>query len=183
MHSAGFRWMTAAYFLQTLAMIAISVHLIAFLTERGDGATFAATVTGLIGAAQVGARIITTMLDRRLSLVTLTAIVFVLQALALVILVVWDHPAGVIATVVLLGIGRGAVTLVRPGLLADLYGRVHFGTINGMQTLVIAAARAIAPVATGAAYAFSGGYTPVIWVLAGISLISAVAMMRVPNNA
>ncbi len=94
--------MTAAFFLQTLASIAISVHLIAFLTERGDGATFAATVTGLIGAAQVAARIFTTLLDRRLSLIVLTAIIFLLQALALVILVVWPHPAGVVATVILL---------------------------------------------------------------------------------
>lgn len=179
MHSSGFRWMTAAFFLQTLASIAISVHLIAFLTERGDGATFAATVTGLIGAAQVAARIFTTLLDRRLSLITLTAIVFLLQALALVVLVVWSHPAGVVATVILLGMGRGAVTLIRPGLLADLYGRVHFGTINGIQTLVVAGARAIAPVATGAAYVLAGGYTPVIWGLAVISLLSALVMVRV----
>ena len=179
MHSAGFRWMTAAFFLQTLASIAISVHLIAFLIERGDGATFAATVTGLIGAAQVVARIFTTLLDQRLSLITLTAIVFLLQALAMVVLVVWPHPAGVVATVILLGMGRGAVTLIRPGLLADLYGRTHFGTINGIQTLVVAGARAIAPVATGAAYALGGGYTPVIWGLAVISLLSALAMLPV----
>lgn len=181
--SAGFRWMTAAFFLQTLASIAIGVHLIAYLTERGDGATFAATATGLIGAAQVAARIITTMLDRRLSMVVLTAIVFVLQALALVILVVWQQPAGVILTVILLGMGRGAVTLIRPGLLADLYGRKHFGTINGIQSLVISSARAIAPVATGVAYVLAGGYAPVIWVLAGISLLSAIAMLRVPGAA
>ena len=183
MRSSGFRWMTLAFFLQTLASIAISVHLIAFLTERGDGATFAATVTGLIGAAQVAARIVTTMLDRRLSLVMLTAIVFVLQAAALVILVLWAQPAGVIVTVILLGMGRGAVTLIRPGLLADLYGRTFFGTINGMQTLVIAGARALAPVAAGVTYALAGGYNPVIWGLAGISLLSALAMLRVPRTA
>jgi|GEM_PF-39077 len=182
-HSAGFRWMTAAFFLQTLASIAIGVHLIAYLTERGDGATFAATVTGLIGAAQVAARIVTTVLDRRLSMVILTSIVFALQALALVILVVWQQPAGVIITVILLGMGRGAVTLIRPGLLADLYGRKHFGAINGIQSLVISSARAIAPVATGVAYVMAGGYTPVIWVLAGISLLSAIAMLRVPGAA
>lgn len=179
LHDTGFRWMTVAFFLQMLASIAISVHLIAYLTERGDGATFAATAAGLIGAAQVAARIVTTLLDRRISLITLTAIVFVLQALALAILVLWVHPAGVIVAVTLLGMGRGAVTLIRPGLIADLYGREHFGAINGMQTLVVTGGRAIAPVATGAAYTLAGSYTPVLWALAGISLVSAAAMLRV----
>lgn len=176
---AGFRWMTIAFFLQTLASIAIGVHLIAYLTERGDGARFAATVTGLIGAAQVVARIVTTLLDRRISLITLTATVFMLQAVALAVLVLWVHPAGVIVAVILLGMGRGAVTLIRPGLIADLYGPKHFGAINGMQTLVVTGGRALAPVATGVAYTITGGYTLVLWALAGISVLSAVAMLRV----
>lgn len=182
LRDTGFRWMTVAFFLQTLASIAIGVHLIAYLTERGDGATFAATATGLIGAAQVAARIMTTLLDRRLSLVVLTAIVFLLQTVALVVLILWEHPAGVIVAVILLGMGRGAVTLTRPGLIADLYGRTHFGTINGMQTLVVTGGRAIAPVATGVAYTLAGSYTPVLWALAGISLLSSVAMLQVDTR-
>lgn len=157
--------------------------MIAFLIERGDGATFAAAATGLIGAAQVAARIVTTLLERRVPLVTLTAIVFLLQAAALVLLLIWVSPAGVIASVILLGMGRGAITLIRPGLLADLYGRQHFGTINGAQTMIVAAARALAPVATGAAYTLADGYPPVIWGLAGITILSAAAMMKVPSHA
>lgn len=182
-HSAGFRWMSIAFFLQTLASIAIGVYMIAFLIERGDGATFAAAATGLIGAAQVAARIVTTLLERRVPLVTLTAVVFLLQAAALVLLLIWVSPAGVIASVILLGMGRGAITLIRPGLLADLYGRQHFGTINGAQTMIVAAARALAPVATGAAYTLADGYPPVIWGLAGITILSAAAMMKVPSHA
>ncbi|MDQ4076586.1 MAG: MFS transporter [Chloroflexota bacterium] len=178
----SFRWMTLAFFLHTLALIAISVHLIAYLTERGDGATFAATVAGLIGAAQVTARIVTTLLDRRVSLITLTAIVFFLQAVALVILVTWHHTAGVIAAVILLGMGRGAVTLIRPSLIIDLYGRAYFGAINGIQALVVTSGRALAPVAAGIGYTVAGGYPPVIWVLVGISLIAAVAMLNVSKG-
>lgn len=179
MRDADFRWMTLAFFLHTLALIAISVHLIAYLTERGDGAIFAATVAGLIGAAQVAARIVTTLLDQRVSLVTLTAIVFLLQAVTLVILVAWHHPAGVIAAVVLLGMGRGAVTLIRPSLIVDLYGRAHFGAINGIQALVVTSGRALAPVAAGIGYTIAGGYPAVIWVLVAISLLATIAMLRV----
>jgi hypothetical protein len=97
----------------------------------------------------------------------------------MVTLLWWENVAGVMVTVILLGVARGSVTLIRPGMLADFYGRTHFGTINGWQTLVIASSRGIAPVAMGIAYTFWGGYPPVIWALAVISVASAVAMLRV----
>lgn len=177
LHSPGFWWMTLAFFLQTFASTAIAVHLIAYLTERGDGATFAATVTGLIGAAQVAARIVITVLDRRFSLISLTAFIFALQALAIGILVLWTDPAGVIFSVIFLGMGRGAVTLIRPGLIADLYGSANFGAISGWQSFVLTWARALAPVAMGVGYAVFGGYTPMLWILAAISGASALAML------
>lgn len=177
LRSPAFRWMTLAFFLQTFSSIAIGVHLIAYLTERGDGATFAATATGLIGAAQVAARIITTMLDRRFSLFLLTAFIFALEAAAIVILVLWKHPAGVILAVIFLGTGRGAVTLIRPGLIADLFGSNNFGSISGAQSFILTWARALAPVAMGAGYTAFGGYTPMLWIFAAITAIAAAAML------
>jgi MFS family permease len=173
----GFWWISLAFFLQTFASIAIGVHLIAYLTERGDGATFAATATGLIGAAQVAARIATTVLEGRFSLISLTAIVFAVEAIAIAVLVLWQAPAGVIVAVVMLGMGRGAVTLIRPALIAQLYGRASFGAISGVQTLILTGARALAPVAAGAGYAVLGGYTPVLWVLAVVSVLSGLALL------
>ena len=67
--------------------VAVGVSLIPYLTERGDGAGFAAAATGLIGAAQVGARVVATVFGGRLSQVALTALVFALQAVALVVLI------------------------------------------------------------------------------------------------
>jgi sugar phosphate permease len=181
MRERSFWWMTIAYWLHTFASIAVAVHLIAYLTERGDGATFAATMTGLIGAAQVFARIVTIALERRFSLTILTAGFFFQQAIAIAVLLVWEHPAGVLIAAVFLGMGRGAVTLIRPGMIAQLYGTKSFGSISGIQTLVLTGARASAPVAAGAAYALADGYTSVFWVLAAVSLVSAAAMLPVGN--
>jgi sugar phosphate permease len=172
----SFWWMTLAYWLHTFASIAVAVHLIAYLTERGDGATFAAIMTGLIGAAQVFARIVTIALERRYSLTALTAGFFFQQAIAIAVLILWEHPIGVLIAAIFLGMGRGAVTLIRPGMLAQLYGTKSFGSISGVQTLVLTGARASAPVAAGAGYALAGGYTSVFWLLAVMSLISAVAL-------
>jgi MFS family permease len=175
----AFRWLTGAFFLETFAMVAVGVHLIPYLTERGDGARLATTATGLIGAAQVGARILATIFGRRLSQITLTMLVFALQSVAVMVLLGWQTRTGVLTAVLLLGAGRGVVTLMRAGLVAEFYGRAHFGAISGMQSLFLTGARALAPVGAGIAYTIAGGYPPVLWGMATVSALAALAMLQV----
>ena len=54
-----------------------------------------------------------------------------------------------LAAVLLLGAGRGVVTLMRAGLVAEFYGRAHYGAISGMLALFLTGARALAPVGAG----------------------------------
>jgi MFS family permease len=165
--------MSIAFFLQTTTSIAVAVHIIAFLVERGQDATFAAWAAGLIGAAQVAARVFTTIFERHFSIISLTAMMFAFQAVAIVLLVTWHNATGVIVAVIFLGMGRGAITLLRPSLVMEFYDVSRFGSINGMQALILTIGRAIAPVMTGVAAGASGSYIPVFWVFAVISLISA----------
>lgn len=178
----AFWWLAAGFALETFSAVAVGVYLIAYLTDRGDGIRFAAFATGLIGAAQVGARILATLLGNRVSQVTLTGIVFAMQAVAVAILLQWQTNAGVLLAVLLLGMGRGVVTLMRAGLVAQFYGRTNFGAINGSLAFILNAARALAPVAAGLAYAALGGYQPVFWCLAAISLLAALAMIGVSRT-
>jgi MFS family permease len=178
----AFWWLALAFSFETLSTVAVGVHLVAYLTERGDGARFAAAATGLIGATQVLARILATAFGQRLSQVALTGLVFGLQAVALVMLLNWQTRAGVLTAVLLLGMGRGVVTLMRAGLVAEFYGRRHYGVINGTLALLLTAARAIAPVGAGAAYVLADSYRPVFWGLATISLLGAGAMLGVSRQ-
>ncbi len=178
----AFRWLALAFSLETFATTAIAVYLIAYLTDRGDGARFAASVTGLIGAAQVGARVLATMLGGRISQTTLTGLVFALQAVAVAVLLEWDTPIGVLVAVILLGMGRGVVTLMRAGLVAEFYGRRHFGAISGTLALFLTGARALAPLAAGLAYQQFNDYRLVFWGMAGMSLLGASAMLGVRHH-
>jgi MFS family permease len=172
----AFWWLATAFSLETFATVAVAVYLIPYLTDRGDGARFAATATGLIGAAQVAARVLATLFGHRLSQVALTAFVFVLQAVAVAVLLEWQSRAGVLTAVLLLGMGRGVVTLMRAGLVAEFYGRQHFGAINGTLALLLTGARALAPVGAGLGFAIANGYRPVFLGMALISLLAAAAM-------
>jgi len=173
----AFWWLTIAFALGTFASVAVGVHLIPFLIERGDDPGFAAAATGLIGAAQVAARVGVTGIGGRLSPTALTAGLFALQAVALVLLLAWRGAAGVLAAVLLLGAGRGAVTLMRATLPADFWGRAHYGAISGALALFLTVARALAPVGAGLAYGWLGGYRPVLWGLAACSAAAALAML------
>jgi len=175
----AFRWITVAFFLETLASVALGVHLIPYLTERGDSAAFAATAAGLIGAFQVAARVLATALGNRVSAVVLTGVVFAGQAVAVGILLSWQERPGVMLAVVLLGAGRGVVTLMRAGLIAEFYGRAHYGAISGMLAFFLTGARALAPVGAGVAYGVVGGYRPVLWGIGAASLLAAAAMVGV----
>ena len=86
LHEHGFWWLTAAFFFGTLASVAVAVHLIPFLLAEGYAPGFAAAATGLIGATQVAARVVVTLVGNRCPAVPLTAAVFALQGVAVLVL-------------------------------------------------------------------------------------------------
>lgn len=172
-----FWWLSGSFVIQSFAGVAVIVILIPYLTGRGDDPAFAAAATGLIGAAQVLARILATMFGRLVSTVTLTAAVFALQAIALGVLIGWPDRAGIFVAVLMLGAGRGAVTLTRPQLIADFYGRAHFGAINGTLASFLTLAGSLAPIGIGLAYGAIGSYTPLLWGMAAMSTLAAAAML------
>ena len=173
----AFWWLTAAFFLGTLSSVAVAVHLIPFLLSDGYTPGFAALATGLIGATQVAARVVVTVAGNRCPAVPLTAAVFALQGLAVLVLLAWHQAGGVLLAVILLGAGRGAVTLMRASLVAERYGRAHYGAIGGALALFVSGAAALAPVGAGVAYQVVGGYPLVFAGLAGISGLAALAMV------
>lgn len=173
----AFWWITVSFFVETFATSAVAIYMIPYLTDRGESAGFAATATGLIGAAQVGSRLLTTLFGNRISSVTLTTIVFAMQSVAVMVLLQWQSHIGVLTAVVLLGAGRGVVTLMKPNLIADFFGRANYGAISGSMSFFLTFSGALAPVITGFALAFWDDYDPVLWILSGLALLGAIGML------
>ena len=176
LRGSAFWLLAAAFFLGTLSQAAVYVHLIPYLAERGYGLGSAATLTGLIGASQVLGRVVVTFLEGRLPRDAVTAGVFALQAVALIVLIQSRSAVGVLIFVLPFGAASGAVTLARATAVADFYGPDHYGSIGGVVGMFVTAARTLAPVGAGAMSAALGGYTPVLWTLTSGSAVAAVAM-------
>jgi MFS family permease len=174
---ASFRWLTAAFWLASLTTVAIGIHLLPYLRDRGYDATFAAAVTGSIGAMQVLARFALTPFGNRISPRALGLGVLALQPISIAVLLLVRVTPGVLLFVVLFGAQRGLATLVRPALIADLYGVARYASIAGVLQFALSLAQAAAPFGAGAAYDVLHDYEPIFWALALISAGAAIALV------
>jgi MFS family permease len=179
LRQSSFRWLAIAFSLNSVASIAVYTHLIAYFQDRGYEATLAASVSGLVGAMQVIGRIILGVLGDRVPLRVNAAVVLGLQPLALMSLLLVPGLPGVVVFVILFGASRGAVTLVRPSFVADIYGRERYGTIAGALAAFVMIATAIAPISAGVAYDFFGGYNPLFWSFVVLSAVASATVLLV----
>jgi MFS family permease len=175
LRSAAFWYLTAAFVLSSFAISAVAVHLIPYLLEAGRSASFAAFAAGLMGLMQVPGRIVFAAAARFLPQRFEAPAVFLLQGSGLVVLAATTAASGVIGAVCLFGLGNGMATLVRATALADAYGAAVYGSVAGAAAACATGARAVAPVAVAGGYVAFGGYTPVIWVLAGGLALGALS--------
>ena len=182
LRDAAFWWLSVAFFLSQLATAAIAVHLVPYLVDHGYQPGFAAVTTGFIGVMALPGRLIFTPLGDRLSRSHVTACLFLVQTIALLVLLLSHSVAGIYTFVILFGMGFGAMTPARAALVADLYGASHYGEINGVLTLFVTGSRALAPVGAGALYDWMGSYDPMLWGLLVASAIATAAVLPVRRD-
>jgi len=169
----SFWWLTAAFTLNTLAAIAILLHLTPYLTDMGYSTSFAASATGLVGLLSLPGRLIFTMLGDYLPRWVVTTFLFLLQPLAFFLLLILPGTAGVYGFVIVFGACYGAVTPARAALVADTYGATSYGSISSILGLFLTFARALAPVGAGLMHDLTGDYQTLFWMLLIFSLIGA----------
>ena len=175
----SFRWLALAFSLNSVASIAVYTHLISYMHDRGYEPTMAAALSGLVGAMQVVGRIILGALGDRVPLRVNAAVVLGLQPAAFLALLIIPGFTGLVLFVIFFGASRGAVTLVRPAFVADIYGRERYGTIAGALAAFVMIATATAPLSGGMAYDLFAAYEPLLWTFAALSVVSAGLVLLV----
>lgn len=173
-----FWWLSSAFALDRIVIIAIAAHSVPMLLERGYPPGLVAAAAGSIGLMQVAGRLLFTPASGRAPLTLLTSLTFGLHALSLVALLLVPSALGVWLFAALFGMANGASTLARAGLVAQVYGAAHYGSINGSMATLIAVLQTVAPLGAGALHDLTGSYDPVLWVLVGVALVAAAAVGR-----
>jgi predicted MFS family arabinose efflux permease len=172
--------LTVAFVAQAAAVSAVGVLLISYLRQAGHSTTAAAGLSGLLGVLSVTGRLVTTGIARRHGMTTVTAIIFAVQAVGVLVLPHLGRTTGGAAIcVIAFGLGFGVATIARPAIVADRYGTARYATIAAGMTLPMTLAKAFAPLA-GAALAPNTFLTA-----AGISCLTSAALLwiaRRPNH-
>jgi MFS family permease len=153
------------------------------LIDHGYESSFAATAMGLVGIMALPGRLIFTPLGDILPRSALTAFLFLLQTMSLLVLLWAPGKIGVFGFVALFGAGFGAITPARAALLAEYYGPASYGSINGVLALFLTVAGALAPVGAAWGHDLMGGYEPVLWMLTATSALGAVAVLCAERSA
>ena len=173
--SPAFIGLQALMVLLCLGLYAVTLNVIPVLMEKGADYTTAALGFGLVGAGQVGGRLV-------FAAIPATARISVLTGTATCAILVLALPGPVpllIAAGVLAGAVRGCHTLLQATIVADRWGTASLGTLQGSFAAPLTAATALAPAAGPAIAAWLGSYTSMAYAMAAITgaaaLIAAVA--------
>ena len=175
-------WVLAvAFVIANFATISVTTHLIPYLVGFGYSATIAAAVIGWMGAMQLAGRIFFVPVAKWLGPRAVTAGIFLMQGVG-VGFVPLVRVAGIAPIVVVLGAANGMGTLARATIVAEIFGRRHYGSISGALSLGANGARAIGPVGSSLLTLALGGYDTMYWTCAAALALAAVAVYAVDSS-
>ncbi|MFA7248155.1 MAG: MFS transporter [Dehalococcoidia bacterium] len=143
----------------------VTVLQIPFLESVGFPTTVAASTVTFYALSSVAGRIGFGFLADRFNPRLILATCVGMTAIGLALLPLVRTPWEAVAVLALLGPGFGGSVPVRTAMIADNYGTMHFGTINGIATFVRTIGSALGPLTVGYAIDRSGAYT-IGWLLA-----------------
>jgi len=171
-HEARFWWWQAGFILVSVTAIAIPLHLVAYLVERGLDLTAAATLTGGLAAVGIIGRLVFGFIGDGRWLMPLTMTVFSLMSVAVVLLLFIPGLPGALIFVGCFGLGYGALWPTRAALVAQAWAGPTLATIAGWFACGPNVAKAAAPL-IGAVLARQWGMDAGFAYLAGLPLIGA----------
>jgi MFS family permease len=143
------------------------------LAAKGLTATQAAAFGALIGPMQVLGRLTEMAFAGRASPSRVGLIAMGLLPASLLLLViagtsVWSF----VAFAVVYGAGNGVMTIVRGTIPVELYGRDHYGAVNGALAAPVLIAKAAGPLIAAFALILLHDYDSVALMLAAVALSS-----------
>ncbi|MDI3243468.1 MFS transporter [Arthrobacter sp. AL08] len=173
--SPEFLGLQALLVLLCLGLYTVTLNIIPVLMEKGADYTTAALGLGLVGAGQIGGRLLFAAIPpgTRLPVIAGTA------ACAVLLLAALPGPVPLlIAAGMLAGAVRGCQTLLQATIVGDRWGSQRLGTLQGIFAAPLTAVTAIAPAAGQAIAAWLGSYAAMAYAMAvatGTAAIIAVA--------
>lgn len=158
-----------------LAFSAMSFHLIPLLDDRGVPIAVVMAIIALIGPMQVVGRMLLMVGQKHITTIQLGAGIYFAFPISMAMLATGISDVyGLILFAIIYGVANGLVTILRGMAVPEFIGPEGYGVVSGALTMPTNVMRAAGPLLASLAWGAFGGYTPVLWGLAGIMLIAAM---------
>jgi MFS family permease len=158
-----------------LAFSAMSFHLIPLLDDRHVPIGTVMAIIALIGPMQVVGRVLLMVGQRHITTIQLGALIYFAFPISMAMLAAGISDVyGLILFAVIYGVANGLVTILRGMAVPEFIGPEGYGVVSGALTMPTNVMRAAGPLLASLAWGAFGGYTVVLWGLAGIMLIAAM---------
>jgi sugar phosphate permease len=138
-----------AFVLVLLAQTGFLLHQIAFLTDRLASANAAALALSVTASGSIVARLALGQIADRLDKRLLASGLFVVQGIAVLVLLVIDGRVVTYVLVMIIGFTIGNVYLMQTLLVAEKFGLVSMGTVFGVISLAAQVGSGVGPFAIG----------------------------------
>ena len=188
--STRFRFIVVSFALASLASGGFAANLVPALGERGAPPAVAAMLGGLMGVMQLPGRALIMHGALAVSPARLVGASLLLHGVGLGAVAIAPSMAGVGLGTMILALGAGVTTLVRPHLIQTIFGSGRAGYLNGRLARHQQLARAAGPLAIawcggvvgyGAVFAIMAGSFAVVALLSQGALGASVFRPLVPT--
>lgn len=166
-----------AFLLALLAQTGFLLHQLAFLTQRFDSANAAALALSTTAFGSIVARLVLGQFADRLDKRHLAAILFVVQAAALLALVAIDSLVVSYLLVLVIGFTIGNIYMMQTLLVGETFGFVSMGTVFGVLSLTAQIGSGAGPLLVGVMEDRTGSYTAPFVTGAVLMLVAAVVVL------
>ncbi|MCI0438838.1 MAG: MFS transporter [Chloroflexi bacterium] len=153
-------------------IISASIHQIPAMTSYGISATTAGIVIMFVSLLSMVGRLSSGFLGDVMDKRRVIAIAFSLQLIGTLIFASATDAWHLIGFIVFWGIGFGASIPVRFALIADMFGRHHFGSIMGIMMTVSTIFGVVGPVFVGWMFDVRGNYREPYFIMAATMLVA-----------
>lgn len=173
-------WLLAVSFGLTMAGLSgVLLYQIPLLLDRGIAATQASWVLGATAAMGVVGKLGFGALLDRYDQRRVAAVCFCLQAVGVLLLWLSSGPLLLACYVVLYGYAMGGNATLQASLVAEAFGRAHYGAISSRLVPFVVTAQAIGVPAIGYLRDVTGSFGPALATIVAASLVAAVVVLQI----
>jgi len=182
LHMTPFWIIGTCYLLAQFGSVAVQMHAIPFLMDRGLSRELASSMWGFLALAGIVGKISLGYAADRFSAKAMLFTSMLLQVVALLTALTWSGLAAAWLFAFLFGLGMGGQFASRPLLVADYFGLRAFGTILGAVWLFILPGITAGQPVAGFLYDLTGSYALAYSLFVGAFLLSMVVLLLLDRS-